>query len=334
MDKEYYFVYCKGILGVKTNNPDFKWTYGSTAPKVSFEEFEKCAIQFNVNIMPEKELQENENIDCSFQAYDWNAGNKTIFYRRTFPAGLKIGYNIKSEGNRVFADIGKNYYRFVKNRIMNLHGIYYILSDLANVILLRNGFLTLYASAAFYEPKKKGVICFAAPNTGKTLTVTNLCEKYGYGFVSEDVAISDGKKVFSCPWTSSYRSKNESADSAGSLGRCNVEFKNDIVDNCEITDLFVFVKEKERIGSNKEAFLKKALMLNGYLFNYFTSPIVKILGFFDEDYNLAWSDLSEKIINEMAENSSCFTVGAQKPEDFSNIVHREVTGEYENFSDN
>ena len=42
MGKDYYYIYCQGILGVKTNLRDFRWIYGSTAPSATREAYERA----------------------------------------------------------------------------------------------------------------------------------------------------------------------------------------------------------------------------------------------------------------------------------------------------
>ena len=89
MKPEYYYVYCNGILGVKTNIQNFKWVYGSVAPAESAEAYEKCAVKFHVWIKPEKELDEIDSYSKKFQAFCWSEEHRTIYYRRAFLSRLK-----------------------------------------------------------------------------------------------------------------------------------------------------------------------------------------------------------------------------------------------------
>lgn len=323
MENEFYYVYCKGILGVKTNTCDFKWVYGSGAPKVCEEDFEKCIVKFYVYIMPEKQLSKQGFSDKRFQSYEWENSKKTISYRRKFLNSFCIGYNIRIIGNEVWAEVGENYYRFVKNRIMNLHGIYYLLADLANVMLLNNGFLTLYASACCIKDSKRCVVTFAPPNTGKTLTATKLCELSECALVGEDIVISDGNKVYSCPWTNSYRKgSGRKADSAGSLTRVRKHVQIDKIEEGDLTDLIVLSLGEPRIDTNKDSAFKYVSVLNGYLFNYYSSPIVKILGYFDEDYYKEWNEYSKELLKTLVDISNCHIIQSEESEDFMDTIHK------------
>ena len=326
MNDTFYYVYCQGLLGVRTNVRDFKWVYGSVAHSVEASEYEKCIVKFDVTVKKEKNL--NNQIDCNrkFQAFKWSKEDKNISYRRTFPFRLEVGYDIKLEGNTVYAEVGERYYKFVKNRVMNLHGMYYLLSDIANVMLLNNGFLTLYASAVHSEETGKCVVNFAPPNTGKTLTAMKLCETSDTTLVGEDVLITDGKQVYSCPWTSSYRNSKKNADSAGSLSRCSIPTDVKFARECPLTDMVVLSLGEEKIVENKEFILKQISILNGYLFNYYSSPIVKVLAYFDEEYNKPWNQYAEALLERTVDNKNCYLIQTQSSEKFANIIEKKIFG--------
>lgn len=327
MKPEYYYVYCNGILGVKTNIQNFKWVYGSVAPAASAETYEKCAVKFHVCIKAEKDLDEIDSCSKKFQAFCWSQEHRTIYYRRAFLSKLKIGYNIRFKENVVEAQIGERYFKLVQNRTMNLHGIYYLLSDLANVLLLSRGYLTLYASAVCYEPDKRGVVCFAPPNTGKTVTATQLCEQFEYRLLGEDVVITDGKQLFSCPWTNSYRKKGSSLDSAGSFARENKSTTIKTCEHCDVTDLFVLSFGKENVSGDKDELLRQINILNGYLFQHFSSPIVKVLGYFDKRYSTSWNVCAEDLLRNMINHCNSHELQSEKAMDFYQSVHRAVSSE-------
>lgn len=321
----YYYIYCDGILGVETNIADFKWIYGSVAPVATKQNYEKCVVKFVVNVMPEKQLKEYSADDC-FQSYIWNSENHTISYRRSLLGNIKIGYNISMMGDKIVAEIGKSYYRFVRNRVMNLHGIYWLLSDLANMFLLYKGYLTLYASAVYYEPLNKGIVCFGSPNMGKTLTATSLCEKEEYSLVGEDIVIMQGNHLLACPWTASYRKKASCLDSAGALGRTTSKITNEVCENCDVTNLVVLTAKKE-VSLDKACFLDKISILNGYLFNYCASPIVKILGYFDKTYCQDWNKYAIVYLEQMLNHCQYNFVYADNPIQYGSLIDDIVMGE-------
>jgi len=310
MKSEYYYEYCKGLLAVKTNQQNFKWIYGSIAPLQSKEKYDNCIVKFDVCIKPEKQLSE---VGCSsrhFQAYMWDQERETLYYRRKFGFNFSIGYNIRIKGNTVFAEVGENYYRFIKNRIQNLHGMYYLLSDIANVLLLKNGYLTLYAAGMCGNNTQNGMLLFGPPNTGKTLTVTQVCKKSGYSLLGEDVVITNGTDLYSCPWTSSFRKKKCSFDEAGAFGRTLNNYNYDICEKAKVNDVVLLLKgeEKEKINCDKSELHREICILNGYLFNYFSSPILKILAFMKKDYSEDWGKISDSILKTIVTNCNCHSI--------------------------
>ena len=320
MECYYYYVYCKGILAVKTNLRDFKWIYGTSAPSSTEQEFNECKIQFVVTVGSEKTLESCSSSDRKFQACLWDNNKKKLYYHRKLFKLLDIGYNINIDGNKVEVNLGKNYLKYIKLRAMNLHSAYYLLSDIANVLLLKNGLVSLYSSAVYYKPKEKCVVCFAPPNTGKTLTATRLCENKNYQMVSEDVVITDGKNAFSCPYTNSYRKSGSSTDSAGSFDRVMLAGDKEFRDKCEITDFAVLSLGKNEISTDKSQIAKKICLLNGYLFDYYTSPILVWLAFFDSEFEIPWQTETQKIIENMTERLECRWIQAESPTEFSKIL--------------
>lgn len=321
----HYYVYCDGILGVETNIADFKWIYGSVAPFATKQDYEECVVKLVVNVIPEKQLQEH-SVDDRFQSYFWNSEKHILSYRRSFLGNIKVGYNISMMGDKIVAEIGTNYYRFVRYRVMNLHGAYYLLSDLANVVLLRKGYFTMYASAIHYSPLNKGIVCFAPPNTGKTLTATNLCKKEGYSLVGEDVVISKDGDLFACPWTASYRKGASTFDSAGAFRRSSSKITNENCKTCKVTNLVVLTA-KENAMLDKVSFLNKISILNGYLFNYCTSPVVQILGYFDKTYCQDWNKCAINYLEQLLDNCQYHFVYADNPIQYVCFVDSIVTGE-------
>lgn len=322
-----YYVYCNEILGVRTNIRDFRWVYGSVAPPSSCEKYEKCKVKFTVCVKPEKQLGSIESCNKKFQAFSWDDSSKVIYYRRKFFNLVNVGYNIKVENNEVFAEIGENYYRFIQNRVMNLHSIYYLLSDLANIILLSNGFLTMYASAVQNNLTGKSVVCFGAPNTGKTFTAVKLCKTTEYSLIGEDIVISDGRNLYACPWTCSYR-KNTSngVDNAGSGKRINRGAELEFLNSSPLTDVVVLSLGTEKTMTDKSIIFDKASILNGYLFNYYSSPIIKVLGFFDEEKSIQWQKLADEMLNHVVNISDCHFLQLESATKFADEIHKKMLG--------
>lgn len=327
MSKDYYYTYCKDVLGVCTNTCDFRWIYGSVAPEVQQTEFEKCAVKFYIRVVPEKKLPSLCEALPRFQSYSWADKTKTLSCRRSLFRVVELGYDIRIDENNVFVTVGSHYYRLVQNRVMNLHSMYYLLADLANVMLLQNGYLTMYASAVFCETTQRCIVSLAAPNTGKTLAVTTLCEGTEYRLVGEDVVITDGLRVFSCPWTRSYRKKGAGIDTAGSFGRKKVKAVENMCQNAALTNLAVLSLGEPSVGLDKEEVLARACVLNGYLFQYYSAPIVKLLSYFCKEFRINWNARAEQMLEELVERTTCAYIQCEAPVDFAKMLRLQLLGD-------
>lgn len=334
MNDVFYYVYSQGLLGVKTNDKSFKWIYGSNSPVTTMEEYESCLVKFDITFKKEKHLEQNKECDKNFQAFKWDSSNRKLYYRRKMPFNLEIGYDLKITDDTVYVNVGECYNKFVKNRVMNLHGIYYLLSDIANVILLQKGFLTLYASSVYSKKSERCVVNFAPPSTGKTVTAMKLCETSECMLLGEDIILTDGKKVYACPWTKSYRGKKGRAlDSTGSLFRSEIPIDVELAKECNLTDITVLSFGEKKAEENSELILKLIPILNGYLFHYYSSPIVKVLSYFDEEYDKPWEKMSNTLICDMVSRSKCYLVQAKTSEEFADVVKEKIIGKSnENFS--
>lgn len=322
-----YYVYSKGVLGVKTNVSDFKWIYGSVAPSVSPSEYDCCAVRLDITVKPEKELPVVNDCDARFQSYFWNNRTKTLSCRRALLGKIHIGYDITVNDNGAVVTMGKNYYKLVKKRVMNLHDAYYLLSDLANLLLLRKGYLTLYSSAVHSLTLGEGIVFFAPPSTGKTVTAMSLCEMDEYTLIGEDISIFMGGQLFACPYTSSYRGKPSLLDNSGALGRVRKTDVGDICECSELKNVFVLANGNGEYTSDKHEVYRRAAILNGYLFNYLSSPIVKLLGYFDPEFSIEWETEAQKILKKLVDESKCHVIYSSDAFAFANIVHGIVTGE-------
>lgn len=333
MKKEFYYVYCKGILGVRTNIKNFKWIYGSIAPETSKQEFEQCVVKFVVKEKPEKKLDEIGEETLKYQTFYWDEKKERLHYRRKLFGKILIGYDIEFLEDVINVNVGKTYKKLIRQRVMNLHGIHYLLADIANISLIKKGYFTLYASAIYSSLNMKGLVCFAPPNTGKTITATKLCTSPENLLIGEDIVITDGVTLFGCPWTTSYRLNKRNDDDGGSFGR--IKYKKEVAfgDNCLLTDFVLLSRGKERIIDDKEELKRKILIVNGYLFNYYSSPIIKVLGYFKKEFDNSWNENYQKTLFEIIDRICCIEIQTNNPIDYEKIVQRFLMGgKYENFS--
>ncbi len=303
-----YYVHVRNILGVQTNVDDFIWLYGKQSPIVSEKEFNDCLVKLRICVMDDKDtLSKNEWDACDgkFLPFAVNTKENILCYNRELILGKQLRYRIEIKGNEIIAAVSQSYYKFVKMRIMNIHSIQHVLSDIVTGILLKNGYLSLYCSSVYFPNEKRCALFFSAPGVGKTTTCRDFCENYGGVFVSEDVALTNGESIWSVPWTNSKR-KNQKEKRTKLDRRVNDsrEMERMMKDGriCHVTrmtDIFVLERGNNAATiTSTAAVMPKVFMLNHYLFHYSHSPAVTILDYFLPTFSLDEMKIKDQKIHE------------------------------------
>lgn len=328
--KKHYYVASPGLLGVCTNYPDFKWSYGMNMPQGTLDEFESCRIRIRLTVVDQIEPREEDqgtwgDLSGKYHYFSGIHNRDIIRYKRNFLFGSELqieAHDLLTEEPHLI--VNKNYYKYITHRFMNLHSIGYILTDLASLLLLNRGFSPIHCSS--FNSGDSNVVILAPPNTGKTLSTMMACMEYGAGFIAEDLAITDGKTIYSVPWTSTFRyySKVDQSRFNALLNRMTEVFPplellpltknkpiNDyvesrrLIDSATITHVVILERGQEGVFHEEadEAY-RKALNLNRYEFNYHRAPIIVAHEFFNPGLNIDEACLSErKILREMIDSA-------------------------------
>lgn len=301
-----YYVHIKGILGLQTDADDFIWLYGKQSPAVSKEEFDACLVKLRIHVTDDKRaLSQAEWMACDgkFLPFAVNTEENALCYDRGLVLGKRLRYRIEVKGNEITATVSRSYYKYVKLRVMNIHSVQHILSDIVTGVLLRNGYLSLYCSSVYFPDIQRCALIFSAPGVGKTTTCMELCEKYGGIFVSEDVALTDGDRAWSVPWTNSKRT-SQKAQRTKLDRRINDSHAMEqmmkqglVCDSAQVTDVFLLERGNDEIVESVDV-MPKVAMLNHYLFHYRNSPAVTILDYFLPAFSLYEMESQDKEIHE------------------------------------
>lgn len=343
-----YFVYVNDILGVETNAKAFEFSYGTVAPTSTKEEFSKCKIKLHINVKKDSEVfpDEYEKTKGKFHYFSANPGEKVIYYERNYFFGARLRYMIKVKKNEIKVVVGKTYFKKVHHRIMNLHSLGYILTDLVSGLLLFNGYATLHCSAVNLTENNRSIILFAPPNTGKTLSSMMLCKNYNANFIAEDFAITDGVNIWAVPWTSTFRlydevneSKTEKIINKATSLVPALELikitKNQAIDTyidsdrilmkSKATDVVVLERGDSDVSTDNSDAFRKLLTLNRYEFNYHKAPMMVVLSYFNPEFCQDQMYKCEKrIISKLLENTKYMCVTDMNAMNYSDIVYREI----------
>lgn len=280
-----------------------------------------------------------ESLDRYNHFYAMRNGQK-IYYERNYLLNAKHRYSIEIVGNEVNVVIDSHYFKYVRYRFMNVHSLGYIMTDLISGLLLMNGYATLHCSSVSIGDK--AMVIFAPPSTGKTLTALRLCEYPDAKYIAEDIAITDGSVIYSVPWTSTFRCYNHcketKSDKFVDTLRKKIPFfqlvpqknrksikaylnEDFLVDSAEITDTILLGKGDQDVKISDRGFLENILNLSKYELNYYRSPSMLVMNYFNPDFSMDKMYEEEKLIlGKLIKNNPNYRVNAQNALDYSKLI--------------
>lgn len=343
-----YYVYVDNILGIKTNIDRFRWVYGSVAPQTSESDFNKCKIKINLYVRKSEDVFDKTINQYDYDKYNYFFGHKNekkIYYERDFFFNTKLRYSVEiKKNNNIDVIVSKNYFKYIKYKFMNLHSIGYIMTDLIVGLLLNNGYSTIHCSAINF--KNKTLVIFAPPSTGKTITAIKLCDNKGVRFIAEDIALTDGEKIYAAPWTSTFRYYNHHKESkwdkfvdllrnkipvlqlVSIKERKSIDMylgKDCFLNKSKITDIVVLGKGNNEVLKSKNSILEKLINLNKYEFNYHRSPTMLVMNYFNPELSIDKMFESEKVIlNQLISNSNGCIINSNNALDYSKQIIEKV----------
>lgn len=345
----YNYVSCKDILGLQSNVKKVGWSFGCPLNPVSDEEINRCrvVIKCTVDSLKDKALEFN-----NLQKYHYWQGESRrdeLFYQRNFFAGSKIRLLLKGiSNNQPEIMINRNYFRFIVGRFINLHSLRYHLTDLACIMLLRQGFCPLHCSG--FSTGDSTVVITAPPNTGKTLSTMRSVLHLGASFISEDLAITDGEYIHACPWTSTFRYYDELSTSwllrmrmklikiippielvsvPGDSPTIDRYIENErIVNRKKITHTVILARRPGGVEVlDKKQALQMVLNLNRYEFWYMKNPMLTAYSYFNPQFNVrALEEREREILTKMVEQTTCLLVQSKDPTKFAELIFSGIKG--------
>ena len=345
----YYYIAAKGILGVKTNIKGFKWSFGSNMPEGTREEYESCVVKMHIMLEDFNDDAKLANLG-RYHYFNGDPGEDRIYYTRQLPMNKKLrlkAENLLSDEPKITAN--RTYYKLITHRIMNLHSLHYIATDLAALLLLRKGYAPIHCSA--FKAGDATVAIFAPPDTGKTLSTMTACGDFGARFIAEDLAITDGENIYSVPWTNSFDhyAKNKGASDRGVKGKLAKVFPllkqsskaaaeaqdhdvkaQAILDPETVTHIAILEKGQDGVLKQvKGTSVSKLMNLNRYEFNFLRAPLLIAHEFFNSGLMIDEGTVKEKaILSALVRNSEkVFTLRKANPTHYAETLLDEMKEE-------
>ena len=316
-----YYVFADGLVGLKTNEKHFRWSFGSDAPPASEQDFQRCRCKLVLETVRDRDVfpaEETEHREGRFRYFCAKRDGMELLYSRKLPGPWSLRWSLRIEGDTVYARVGRTYRKAVRLKIMNLHPISYVLFELTNALLLEQGFAVLYGSA--FSLGASAALIMAPPNAGKTFTALRLSEDWGAELLSEDICIFDGEKLYPVPWTNTYRGKT-----GQSAGERAARFRRS---PAAATHLFFLDREIGSGAIDREEAKRRARLLNRYDLRWYCSPALMVLDYYNGRFSLdALRAKENALLDALVEGTEGFAVSARAPGDYAALVARYLAGE-------
>ena len=311
-----YYENIPEIIGIKTNVKDFFWGFGGCKSDTSEENFEKCKFRVYLEERPDKRVFEDVDLsayNCRFRYFRAAEGQRSVIFEQTVKRAVVLRYALTVDGNTVKMVVGKSYLRFVKAKLMYTHSVAFILFDVVSQLLLQSGMTTLYCSAV-YLPGGKSAVFMAPPNTGKSLCALRLRKDAGAEIIAEDMAVTDGVRLWGAPNTNLYREYNDSE--LMKFDGKKFRSKIDAVDHIAILQ-----KSDNCRTVSADDSVKKLLLINRYSLGYYYSPCVRVLSYYNDCFSMQNAqNEEERLLKKLVEGACCYLLENPDPMRFSDQI--------------
>lgn len=309
------YVHVPGVVGIRTNIKGFRWGYGKCVSPSLDSSFNECKIKVFLEERKDRNVFDGLDIDSytgvfrDFKAKPQSAS--VIYEKKTGTVNLRFSVSI--QGDCIRAAVGRSYLKSIRIKLMYIHPISYILFDVVSMLLLRRGMTTLYCSAAKLN-NGRVAICVAPPNTGKSLTVLQLKNKYGARILAEDMAVTDGESIWGAPYTGLYRNYHDA-------GLKPDKQNTDLSFADKIQAAFILQKGSSNNESRPENCADLMTLINRYSLGYYYSPCVRVLDYYNCDFDIkAAQRTEEQILGLIVDNTHTYVIERHNSLDFAECI--------------
>lgn len=309
------YVHVPGVIGIRTNIKGFRWGYGKCVSPSSDSSFNECKIKVFLEEKKDQNVFDGLDIDTYTEVFrDFKAKPQavSVIYEKKVGA-VKLRLSVSIQGDCVRVTVGRSYLKNIRIKLMYIHPVSYMLFDIVSMLLLRRGMTTLYCSAAELH-NGSAVLCVAPPNTGKSLTVLQLMNRYGARIIAEDMAVTDGTSIWGAPYTGLYRNYHDAGLKPN---------KQNIVQPFAKKIQAVFILQKGSINDEckPENYVDLMTLINRYSLGYYYSPCVRVLDYYNRGFDIKEAQSTEEqIVKKIADNTLTYFIERQNSLDFAECI--------------
>lgn len=315
-EKLNHYIYIPQLIGIETNVKKFQWGFGKCDISSSEEEFRHCKIRIYMEEKSDRAVF--DKVDMSrynreFRHFRASDSECSVMFDQTVKGAIHLRYVLTVKENEIFLTVGKTYLRLIQTKLMYVHPIPYILFDLAALLLLKNGMTTLYCSAVKMK-NNRTIVFMAPPNTGKSLCALKLSKDHGARIIAEDMAITDGEKIWGSSHTNLYRDYHDRTLTE------NIDEVN--CDAADSVDYFCFLQKGGQPKMQKlDDYMERMTLLNHYSLGYYYSPCVRVFNYFYDGFSTRNAEEEEqRILGRLRSNARGVMIEEPDPMLFSEKI--------------
>ena len=295
-------------------------------------------ISFDIS----KDLHYPTNGLEKFHYFRGSYGKDEVYYERPIGMGIKLKMHVKNLLSNPKVAVNDAYYKFVRLRIGSVFPPGVHLADILVTNLLERMYTPVHCAAISWQ--QDGILLFAPPDTGKTLT-TFLALKRGFSYLAEDIAFVDQNHIYANPYTSSFLHNKKlvgnnmnyqffyllkkipllSAYARTPETSISNMIKNvRIEEKARIKNILILERGEKGIAEiDSEEAVRKILLINRNEFTYYRNSLLFAYSYFNPSLNLdKLMKIEASIINSIVEKRGCSIVRANNPEDYIRLIER------------
>jgi hypothetical protein len=238
----------------------------------------------------------------------------------------RLSMLLEWDSQRPRLTVNPTFHRLARVTLGNVHSAGWLVRDITNLVLLRNNYVLLHAAAIQHHDRV--LVIFGLSNTGKTTSVFSMVRNSGARFFGDDLVLTDGINIHSCPHTGANVEPDRSTGSfyriqqtmrryvpffenlAGTiplsistaLGEKNVAAK------APVTDVIIMRRASSNYTNSLDALHAAKLMVASNRAE-FTYPSVQLLNageFFETGVDVSDAVLTEaRVLEQLASTARC-----------------------------
>jgi hypothetical protein len=277
--------------------------------------------------------------------YFWGKDERDeIYYERPVGLGLTLKLFLKDLLRDTKLVVNDAFFAYVRLKLDSVYPPGVHLADILISNLLYRGYAPVHC-AAISSPAGEGMLLFAPPDTGKTLT-TFAALRQGFHYLAEDIAFVDSEHVYSNPHTATFLHNKEFASQyvrtatdpissiikkvpllssyaktpAVSVSSMAKDFQID--EEAPIRRIIILDRGKKHIERiSKEEAARRILIINRNEFSYHKNSLLFAYSYFNPSFNLnKMMKIEQEIIDTMVSKADCFLAKTSDAREYFHLI--------------